>query len=82
MAGHSHDHHDDHALEHHDLGDGKAAYRRIFIILILLGVLTIVELPAAETGSAILLFIIAFGKAALVVYFFMHVYRLWREDAH
>lgn len=82
MAGHSHDHHDDHALDHHDLGDGKAAYRRIFQVFIALGVLTVLELPAAELDSAVLLFIFAFLKAALVVYFFMHVYRLWREDAH
>ena len=33
-------------------------------------------------NSPVFLFIVAFIKAVLVVYFFMHVYRLWRGDAH
>ena len=61
----------------------KAAdYRLILIVAIVLGVLTVLEALLADLGSAILMFIIAFIKAGLVGYFFMHIYRLWREDAH
>lgn len=62
----------------------QAAYRLLTIIFVILLVLTGLEgwLGALENPSAVFLFIIAFGKAALVVYYFMHVYRLWREDEH
>lgn len=77
------DHHKEKAVQdHHDLGDGKAAYRRIFIVFLVLGALTALEFFVTPLESAVLLFIIAFLKAAIVVYFFMHVYRLWREDTH
>ncbi len=75
-------HHEKPAVQLHDLGDGKAAYRRIFLVFVTLAVLTIIEFLVTPLESAVLLFILAFLKAALVVYFFMHVYRLWREDAH
>lgn len=63
----------------------SATYRQATVIAILLAVLTGVEayMGANEAlNSPVFLFIIAFVKAALVVYFFMHVYRLWREDDH
>ena len=61
-----------------------AAYRQIMIIATVLLILTVAEyLLAAVTGSAALFFLVALAKGALVVNFFMHVYRLWRpEEAH
>jgi len=37
---------------------------------------------AQALPSAIFLLLIALVKAALIVQFFMHVYRLWREESH
>jgi hypothetical protein len=33
-------------------------------------------------GSPVLLLILALLKAAAIVYFFMHVTRLWKEESH
>lgn len=61
----------------------NSAYRLIFNVFVALAVLTGIEyIVGLYLPSAVLLFIIALIKGALVVYFFMHVYRLWREDAH
>jgi hypothetical protein len=61
----------------------KRAYaliRNVFLILI---VLTLVELAVAIlVESTVLLMLIALLKAVLVVYYFMHIYRLWRKGAH
>ena len=75
---------DEEHVHKHDLGDGKAAYRTILIVAGVLGVITVAEIFLAEmtNGSAVIMFILGFLKAALVVWFFMHVYRLWRGDAH
>lgn len=60
-----------------------AAFRKILIVFIVLAVLTGVEFFVAQAGgSAVLLFLIAFAKTGLILNYFMHVYRLWREDAH
>lgn len=81
-------HEDTHSHEHHgheyvaDPVKKAADYRMILIVALALGVLTILEAVLAPLGSAILMFIIAFIKAGLVVNFFMHISRLWREDAH
>lgn len=55
----------------------------LYVFLALL-VLTVVEsvIGGLETPITVLLIIIALVKAALIVYFFMHVYRLWREESH
>lgn len=78
--------HGAHAQNHLVEGDpnaGKAEFRTIFTIFVILAILTIVEaVVAAAIDSPILLMIIAFAKAALVVNFFMHIYRIWREDEH
>ena len=51
------------------------------MIFIGLAVLTVVEyLLAVNQLPVILLWIIAFGKAALVVWFFMHIFRLFRSE--
>ncbi len=62
----------------------KKDWRYGWIIFVILLVLTIVEyfLGIQENASAVALFIVALIKAVLIVNFFMHVYRLWREESH
>ena len=62
----------------------KAAYRQIMIVAAILAVLTDVEfiVAGATDGSATLLFIMALAKTGLIVNYFMHMYRLWREEEH
>lgn len=64
----------------------KSAYRLGINVFIALAVLTIVEyfVSISSFNSTVLLFIIAFIKAAAIVNWFMHVYRLWRphEEGH
>jgi cytochrome c oxidase subunit IV len=65
--------------------DKKAAAYRIGIqVFAGLMVLTVVEyiLGIQDNPSTVILLIIALIKSALIVNFFMHVYRLWREEAH
>jgi cytochrome c oxidase subunit 4 len=58
------------------------------IVAVILAVLTIVEYIFAvevseDTVRFLGLTIAALGKAALIVYYFMHIYRIWRaEEAH
>ena len=67
------------------MSEVKASAQRtgLYVFLALL-VLTIAEsvIGGLETPITVLLLIIALVKAALIVYFFMHVYRLWREESH
>jgi caa(3)-type oxidase subunit IV len=67
------------------VSEAKASAQRtgLYVFLALM-VLTVVEsiIGGLETPSTVLLLIIALVKAALIVYFFMHVYRLWREESH
>lgn len=59
------------------------SYRQIIIISVLLALLTVAEYFVAQAlPSAVFLLLIALVKAALIVQFFMHVYRLWREESH
>lgn len=62
----------------------KSEYRRNIYIIITLAVLTLVEFFLAINleNPAVPLFIIALIKAGLVAQFFMHIYRLWREEEH
>lgn len=57
-------------------------YRTGINVFIALAVLTIIEyfVSVSSFNSTVLLFIIAFIKAAAIVNWFMHVYRLWRPD--
>ena len=66
------------------MSENKAkAYRRGTITFLILLLLTAVEFVIGVTmDSTALLFIMALLKAALIVYFFMHIYRLWREESH
>ena len=61
-----------------------AAYRTGMQVFVGLLVLTAVEyyFGIQENPSTVILFILALIKSALIVNFFMHVYRLWREEAH
>lgn len=61
-----------------------AAARTGYIIFLALAVLTIGEYFVAQMSIPLTvpLFIIALLKAALIVNYFMHVYRLWREESH
>jgi len=67
------------------VSEAKASAQRtgLYVFLALLA-LTIVEsiVGGLETPITVLLLIIALVKAALIVYYFMHVYRLWREESH
>ncbi len=61
----------------------SSALRRGLLVLIVLGVLTAVEyvIPIAlDSGSMPFLVVIGLAKAALIVYYFMHVAQLWREE--
>ncbi|MEW5986401.1 MAG: cytochrome C oxidase subunit IV family protein [Chloroflexota bacterium] len=53
-------------------------------IFVWLAILTGVEfgVSLATDGSATLLLIMAVAKVALIVYYFMHIYSLWREEGH
>jgi len=62
----------------------KRDWRTGWIVFAGLMLLTLVEYFAGTlpNPSAVLLIILGLIKAALIVYFFMHVYRLWREEKH
>lgn len=81
----------DHSTEHSAHEEKKiegAAYKKVWrygwIIFVALLVLTAVEyfLGIQDNASAVALFIVSLIKATLIVYFFMHIYRLWREENH
>jgi CDP-diglyceride synthetase len=61
-----------------------AAFRQGIYVAIALAVLTATEfwVASALNGAAVPLLLGAMVKAALVVYYFMHIYRLWREERH
>jgi hypothetical protein len=61
----------------------EAAFRLGWMVFIFLAVVTIIEFfVGLWSGSFVLLSLLALGKAAAIVYYFMHVYRLWREESH
>ena len=63
----------------------QQAYRQGVYVALVLAVLTIAEAYLAiglEYSSSSLFLIISLIKSALVVNYFMHVYRLWREEGH
>lgn len=63
-----------------DKNRAYALIRNIFLVLL---VLSLVEIAVAlYVQSTVLLMIIALIKAGLVIYYFMHIYRLWRQEAH
>lgn len=61
----------------------EAAFRLGWMVFIFLAVVTVVEfLVGLWSGSFVLLSLLALAKGAAIVYYFMHVYRLWREESH
>ena len=59
----------------------RGAYLKNLYVALTLAVLTIIELIIAITiNSAVFLMLIATIKAVLVLYFFMHVSRLWSSE--
>ena len=65
-------------------GAKKSAYRQGIYVFLVLAVLTIAEFFIAQVsgGRAVPLLLIALIKSALIVYYFMHIYRLWGEEKH
>ena len=60
-----------------------SALRRGLVVIIALGVFTAIEyvIPLAmDSGSMPYLVVIGLVKAVLIVYYFMHVAQLWREE--
>lgn len=61
----------------------KTAQRIGIYVFAGLMVLTFIEFAVSIfLNSTVGLFITMLLKAALIVYYFMHVYRLWREESH
>jgi caa(3)-type oxidase subunit IV len=64
--------------------NGTSPYRQIYIVFGVLVVLTVIEFIIAVADLALLggvfLLLIALAKAGLIVQFFMHIYRLWRDE--
>lgn len=63
---------------------GTSPYRQIYLVFGVLVVLTIVEFIIATANLALVggvfLLLLALAKAGLIVQFFMHIYRLWRDE--
>lgn len=66
------------------MSENKAqAFRRGTLTFIVLLILTAIEFyVGVALNSIALLLILSLLKAALIVYVFMHIYRLWREESH
>jgi heme/copper-type cytochrome/quinol oxidase subunit 4 len=67
------------------VSESKAkAFRRGTWTFVALMVLTVIEyvVAVALDASIIALFLISLVKAALIVWVFMHITRLWREESH
>lgn len=61
----------------------RKAYSLIRNIFWVLMVLSLIEVGISiYLESTVLLMIVALLKAGLVVYYFMHIYRLWRPEEH
>lgn len=62
----------------------KAVYWQGVYIFLILAVLTAVEFAVFRVtdGAMVPIMLLALVKAGLIVQYFMHVYRLWREESH
>ncbi len=80
----------DHSAEHSaqetkvESAGFKKDWRYGWIVFAALLVLTVVEyaIGIQANASVVALLIVALIKAVLIVYFFMHIFRLWREESH
>ncbi|HEY4666067.1 MAG TPA: hypothetical protein VIH26_02065 [Anaerolineales bacterium] len=67
-------------MPHPDSGAGRAsAYRRGLLTIAALGGLTWVEFQLSG-GPVLPLLVIGLAKAALILQFFMHISRLWKQQ--
>jgi hypothetical protein len=57
-----------------------AAFRQSAYVFGGLALLTLIEFGLA--GSSVALFVIGFGKAGLIVNYFMHISSLWSSEEH
>ena len=62
----------------------RAALRQGIYVGLGLAVLTAIEFAISQVPAnlAVFLIIISVIKAAVIAYYFMHVYRLWRAEEH
>ena len=62
----------------------KAANQVLWVVGVILAVLTTVEFIIAVNyeNNLGILSVFAFGKAVLIIYSFMHMYRVWRTGEH
>jgi hypothetical protein len=62
----------------------SAAYRQGIWVGLGLAVLTVIEFVISQVlpSGGVFLILIALIKAAVIVQYFMHVYRLWRAEDH
>lgn len=61
----------------------SAAYRLSTLVAVALAVLTGIEyVVGLYEGFTVILFLLALLKAVVVVYYFMHVTRLWQPEEH
>lgn len=51
-------------------------------LAVLTGVEYVIAVEVQNEPNLTLLAVIAVAKAVLIIYFFMHIYRLWREEGH
>lgn len=59
----------------------SSIFRQGIVVGIVLMILTLIEyVVALQTSSATILMLIGAAKAVLVVYYFMHITSLWREE--
>ncbi len=61
----------------------QQAYAKGFVVLIGLVILTIAEIVLSRTAGALMaVFVIDLFQAGLIAHYFMHISRLWSEEAH
>jgi heme/copper-type cytochrome/quinol oxidase subunit 4 len=62
----------------------RAGFRQGIIVFVALAILTAIEIVIATNldNPAVPLVIVSLVKAGLIVQYFMHIYRLWREESH
>ena len=72
------------AVDEEVLASRKAAYRQGIYVLVGLAVLTAAEFAVASLldGSVGLLFILILAKAGVIIQYYMHLNRVWGEEAH
>jgi hypothetical protein len=62
----------------------RAGFRQGIIVFVALAILTAIEIVISTylDSPAVPLVIVSLVKAGLIVQYFMHIYRLWREEIH